>query len=61
MYYMGERSTQASGPLLLRELHLSYIANNFFNIYFIKLVIFLLESSSIELSFKKITSLVGLL
>jgi hypothetical protein len=41
---MGERRTQASAALLLRELHLSYIANNFFNIYPIKLVTFILES-----------------
>jgi hypothetical protein len=58
---MGERRTRASAALLLRELHLSYIANNFFNIYAIKLVIFLLESTSIGLSFKKIDSLVSLL
>jgi hypothetical protein len=58
---MGERRTQASGALLLRELHLSYIANNFFNIKPFKLVIFLLESPSIGLSFKKVISLVDLL
>jgi hypothetical protein len=50
---MGEWDTQASRTLLLRELHLSSIAINFFNIYPIKLVVFLLESPSIGLSFKK--------
>jgi hypothetical protein len=58
---MGERRTRASAALLLRELHLSYIANNFFNIYLIKLVIFLLESSTIGLSFKEVISLVSVL
>jgi hypothetical protein len=58
---MGEWDTQASRTLLLRELPLCYIANNFFNIYCIKLVIFLLESSRIGLSFKEIISLVSLL
>jgi hypothetical protein len=55
-----KRITLLSRLLLLRELHLSYIANNFFNIYSIKLVSFLLEGLSTELSFKKRISLVGL-
>jgi hypothetical protein len=56
-----ERATPSSGPLLPRELHLSYIANNFFNIYPNKLITFLLESPSIGLYFKKRISLVSLL
>jgi hypothetical protein len=58
---MGERRTRASAALLPRELHLPYIANNFINIYPIKIVIFLLEGPSIGLSFKKRISLVSLL
>jgi hypothetical protein len=50
---MGERRTRVSGALLLRELHISYIANNFLNIYPIKLVISLLKSSIVGLLFLK--------
>jgi hypothetical protein len=61
MYSTSEQRTQASGALLLSELHLSCIANNFLNIYPSKLVIILLESSSIGTFFKKLISLVSVL